>query len=106
MASTAEIVLQVIALVIASSFAFIGNVFVILVLRKHPQMKNKVTSLFMVNLAVADISVSLINVPFMIASTVYQRWVFGDALCQLTGYLNVLFCGTSMMTLSAISMDR
>ena len=65
-----------------------------------------VTGIFLANLAVADLLQSILGMPLIATSAFHNKWIFGDVLCTLSGITNSLFCITSMLTLSAISVDR
>ena len=65
-----------------------------------------VTGIFLANLAVADLLQSILGMPLIATSAFHNKWIFGDILCTLSGITNSLFCIASMLTLSAISLDR
>ena len=71
----------------------------------RPRLRT-VTNLLIVNLAIADICVAVVSVPFVAASLAVRRWIFGDAWCRAAGFLSVLFSGASIVTLAAISVER
>lgn len=83
-----------------------GNALVILAYR-NPRMRS-VTNLFIANLAVADLTVALINVPVNITISVipFHHWPFGLALCKLIPFLSGVSVFSSVGTLIAISVDR
>lgn len=85
----------------------IGNTLVLLVLyRQRKQLNLRVTNMFLANLAVVDLSVSLLIIPFSICVVIKGGWVFGEPLCQLNGFINMTSGGTSILTMAAISIDR
>ncbi|XP_064169041.1 chemerin-like receptor 1 [Anguilla rostrata] len=65
-----------------------------------------VTSVWLANLAAADLAFSLSRVPSLLRELVYRHWPFGAALCKASGLLKYanMFC--SVFLLSAISADR
>ena len=81
-----------------------GNSLVILAY-KNPKMRT-VTNLFIANLAVADLMVSLINVPVNITMTVLVTWPLGPVLCKVIPFLVGVTIFSSVGTLVAISVDR
>ena len=83
----------------------IGNAMVIFVVLRNRKMRT-VTNTFLVNLAVGDIQVVLICMPFTVAPYVYKNWIYGDVLCKLTPFLQGISIGVSVLTLLAISIDR
>uniref|UniRef100_A0ABM0MEN2 Neuropeptide FF receptor 1-like n=1 Tax=Saccoglossus kowalevskii TaxID=10224 RepID=A0ABM0MEN2_SACKO len=66
--------------------AVIGNTLVIIVVARNAHMRN-VTNYFLVNLAVADLLVAMFCVPFQLGYDIYTNWVYGTAMCKLTGFL-------------------
>ena len=82
----------------------IGNVLVILAYR-NPRMRS-VTNLFIANLGVADLTVTLINVPITVTYSVLQYWPFGEFLCKAIPFLLGVSLFSSVGTLIAIAADR
>ena len=105
--STVSIALlaPVIALIIL--FGIIGNILVIIVLWQQKRRSRRTNgSFFLINLALADILASA-NLIFMLATIINKgEWLFGESLCKLNGFLTVLLGATSLLTLSAISVNR
>ena len=44
--------------------------------------------------------------PFSIVTCFTRDWVLGDGLCQLNGFMNILFEASSLFTLTAISIEK
>ncbi|XP_029013551.1 alpha-1A adrenergic receptor [Betta splendens] len=85
--------------------AIVGNILVILsvVCNKHLQT---VTNFFIVNLAVADLLLSIIVLPFSASLEVLGCWVFGRLFCNIWAAVDVLCCTASILSLCIISVDR
>lgn len=65
--------------------SLVGNISVILVVCRTQYMrKNK--NYFLMNLSIADLLVTLICVPVTLGSVVYQRWIYGGAVCKLSAF--------------------
>uniref|UniRef100_A0A8B9R420 G protein-coupled receptor 83 n=1 Tax=Anas platyrhynchos TaxID=8839 RepID=A0A8B9R420_ANAPL len=60
------------------------------------------TSLFIVNLAVADIMITLLNTPFTLARFVNSSWVFGKGMCHVSRFAQYCSLHVSALTLTAI----
>ncbi|KAF8764867.1 trace amine-associated receptor 1-like [Argiope bruennichi] len=86
-------------------FAVGGNVMVVLTIIRHRGMKTR-TNMFIVNLAVADILVAVLDMPVSLITIIEGRWVFGDALCKLNGFTMALFLICSIHTLMYISVHK
>ncbi|XP_069058530.1 G-protein coupled receptor 83 [Pleurodeles waltl] len=96
-------------LVVAYSFIIVfslfGNVLVCHVVIKNKRMQSA-TSLFIVNLAVADILITLLNTPFTLARFVNSTWMFGKGMCHVSRFAQYCSLHVSALTLTAIAVDR
>ncbi|XP_068749169.1 melatonin receptor type 1A-like isoform X1 [Montipora capricornis] len=99
-------ILEAVILTFIMMLAILGNLLVIAVIYRRQELRRTETHIFMVNLSITDISVALLCMPFSIITAVTQEWVFSYALCQLNGFLNVFFLLTSILTLTAISIQK
>ncbi|KAJ3609737.1 hypothetical protein NHX12_024248, partial [Muraenolepis orangiensis] len=70
------------------------------------KLKPKVTNVWLVNLAVADLVFCLSRVLSLIKKLFFHSWPFKDFLCKLNGFLKYtnMFC--SVFLLAVISLDR
>ncbi|XP_045489720.1 RYamide receptor-like [Pieris rapae] len=92
------------SIIFASSL--FGNGLVCFVVNSSTQMKT-VTNLFIVNLAVGDIMMTIFCVPFSFVSTlVLQHWPFGPVMCKIVNFSQAVSVLVSAYTLLAISVDR
>uniref|UniRef100_A0A6V7JM72 G-protein coupled receptors family 1 profile domain-containing protein n=1 Tax=Bracon brevicornis TaxID=1563983 RepID=A0A6V7JM72_9HYME len=82
-----------------------GNALVCFVVVRNPQMQT-VTNLFITNLALSDILLCVLAVPFTPLYTFLGRWVFGKTLCRLVPYAQGVSIYISTLTLSSIAVDR
>lgn len=64
----------------------IGNVLVIVTLIQHRRMRT-VTNVFLLNLSVSDLLLSVVCMPFTLIPTLLQNFIFGKAMCILIRYL-------------------
>ncbi|XP_066517522.1 G-protein coupled receptor 83 [Hoplias malabaricus] len=82
-----------------------GNTAVCHVVMKNKRMRS-VTSIFIMNLAVADILITLLNTPFTLVRFVYSTWVFGRVMCHISRFAQYCSVHVSVLTLVAIAIDR
>ncbi|CAH1992640.1 unnamed protein product [Acanthoscelides obtectus] len=68
--------------------ALLGNVFVCYTVLSSPRMRT-VTNYFIMNLAVGDMLITILCVPFTSVSLVKQYWPFGGFLCPVINYFQV-----------------
>ncbi|CAN2388764.1 neuropeptide Y receptor activity [Pristimantis euphronides] len=96
-------------LILAYSFIIllgvIGNTLVIYVVIKFKAMRT-VTNYFIVNLAVSDLMVNTLCLPFTLVYTLLDQWKFGTVLCHLVTYAQGLAVHVSTVTLMVIALDR
>ncbi|XP_031557227.1 neuropeptide FF receptor 2-like isoform X2 [Actinia tenebrosa] len=86
--------------------ATIGNSLVIFVVYKTREL-HTVTGYLIANLAIADLGVGLLCIPFTVV--VFELnfvWPFGYFMCKLISPIQVFFLMGSVGTLMAISIDR
>lgn len=89
-------------LVLATVF---GNALVILSVFTYRPLRI-VQNFFIVSLAVADLAVALLVMPFNVAYLLLGKWIFGIHLCKLWLTCDVLCCTASILNLCAIALDR
>jgi len=64
------------------------------------------SNLLIVSLAVSDLLVAVMVMPFATMYEVMGRWALGKAVCDMWTSLDVLLCTASILNLCAISVDR
>ncbi|XP_051539171.1 alpha-1A adrenergic receptor-like [Myxocyprinus asiaticus] len=85
-------------------FGVMGNIMVILSVAYHRHLR-PVTHYFIASLAVADLLLSSVVLPFSAASEVFDHWVFGRTLCNAWTALDVLCCTASILSLCVIAVS-
>nr|XP_047127598.1 uncharacterized protein LOC101239810 [Hydra vulgaris] len=102
--STLEI-FEVITLISIDVFALTGNCMIILAFIIGPKSLKTLTNYFVVNLAVADLMVAILPLPFWIVYTVDYNIINSNAIPFFTAA--DILCGiTSILNLTAISLER
>ncbi|CAL8328476.1 unnamed protein product [Merluccius merluccius] len=85
--------------------AIAGNILVILSVLCNRHLRT-VTNFFIVNLAVADLLLSVVVLPFSASLEVLGCWRFGRVFCNVWAAVDVLCCTASILSLCVISVDR
>lgn len=85
--------------------AIVGNILVILSVACNRHLQT-VTNFFIVNLAMADLLLSVIVLPFSASLEVLGCWAFGRVFCNIWAAVDVLCCTASILSLCVISVDR
>lgn len=83
----------------------IGNVLVCYVVCRNKAM-HTVTNFFITNLALSDILLCILAVPFTPLYTFLGQWIFGNLLCHLVPFAQGVSIYISTLTLTSIAMDR
>lgn len=82
-----------------------GNSGVIWIVLYHRRMRT-VTNYFLINLALADMSISLLNVCFSFPFNLYYQWFFGETYCPINNLMGITPTCASVFTMIAMSWDR
>lgn len=103
-----NIVVQALFLILYTGIFILGifgNVLVCFVVFRNKAMQT-VTNLFITNLALSDILLCVLAVPFTPLYTFLGRWVFGKVICHLVSYAQGTSVYISTLTLTSIAIDR
>ncbi|KAJ9601433.1 hypothetical protein L9F63_000400 [Diploptera punctata] len=82
-----------------------GNVLVCYVVGRNRAMQT-VTNFFITNLALSDILLCVLAVPFTPLYTFLGQWIFGGVLCRLVSCAQGISVYISTLTLTSIAIDR
>ncbi|XP_062556279.1 prolactin-releasing peptide receptor [Armigeres subalbatus] len=104
---TNEMVQVVFCLLYSSIFilGIFGNVLVCYVVFRNKAMQS-VTNLFITNLALSDILLCVLAVPFTPSYTFFGRWIFGKVICHTVPLAQGCSVYISTLTLTSIAIDR
>ncbi|KAL3869561.1 hypothetical protein ACJMK2_042229 [Sinanodonta woodiana] len=83
----------------------LGNALVCFVVWRNKNMRT-VTNIFILNLSIGDLAVIIICLPSTLTVDVTETWFFGQALCKTNLFLQLVSVSVSVLTLSAISVER
>lgn len=93
------------AYAIIFAVSVVGNGFVCYLVLSSPRMRT-VTNYFIMNLAVGELLITVLCVPFSVVMYLEQYWPFGGTLCIIMSYSQCLSVFVSAYTLVAISIDK
>lgn len=77
--------------------AVIGNTLVILTLIQNQRMRT-ITNVFLLNLAVSDLLLGVLCMPFTLVGTLLRNFVFGELMCKLLPYLQGMYALINIIT--------
>ncbi|XP_065558801.1 QRFP-like peptide receptor isoform X2 [Artemia franciscana] len=104
-----EVLVELIATTLVYVTVFIlglfGNILIIITVSKYRRMKS-VTNLFLVSLSSADLLVITICVPLKLVKLYSFSWTLGLFLCKFIHYLQMYSAICSVLTLTALSLER
>jgi hypothetical protein len=70
---------------VVMAVAFVGNSMTLLTIWRHRGMRTR-TNMFVANLAIADITVAIFDIPAAMVTLVKGTWIFGWAGCYINGF--------------------
>lgn len=106
--SEASIIASATFVAIVMVLTIVGNSLVCFSVYYFPRLRRP-TNFLIVSLAVADLLVGSLSLPFRLAQTVnHEMWPvsLGPAGCQYWIWIDMLCCGASILNLTGISFDR
>ena len=98
-------IIEALILVIICTVSVFGNITLFLILTRRKTLRT-IANGFLLNLAFADLLVSVLNMPITVVTIVEQRWIFGDRACNLLGFTTMLSFVSSVMSLAMIAINR
>lgn len=98
--------IQSTAIFLLMASSLICNALVGFVLAKKPELLSHSSSKLLLNLTASSFIFSLVVLPFVFASSLKQRWIFGESWCGASGFLTVLLSATSLGMVMFLSIDR
>ncbi|XP_033108355.1 QRFP-like peptide receptor [Anneissia japonica] len=85
--------------------AFIGNSIIIYIIAFNRRMRT-ITNILVASLAVADMLIACLCIPFAVAEIISYNWIFGTIGCKLASSLTAFAMAASILTLICIAGDR
>ncbi|XP_019614854.1 PREDICTED: neuropeptide FF receptor 1-like [Branchiostoma belcheri] len=83
----------------------IGNLIVVVVIATNRHVRG-VTDMFIFNLALSDLLIAFLCIPFTLVNHIFIENMFGDAMCRVKALAQGLSVGASVFTLTSIAADR
>ncbi|XP_003729168.3 probable G-protein coupled receptor 19 [Strongylocentrotus purpuratus] len=82
-----------------------GNILVVTVVQRSRRLQST-TNYFVISLAIVDLVMSVLCMPFMIGLIIADEWVYGVFICKLVRFLQYMKPGATVYVLIAIGVDR
>ena len=84
----------------------LGNSLVVAVILLDRKMRQSVTNIFIMNLAIADFLIMLLGIPEIIQFMMNQGWLLGEALCKMNRFILVCSLYVSILSLVCVCVER
>ncbi|KAJ7394154.1 hypothetical protein OS493_003833 [Desmophyllum pertusum] len=98
-------IIEATVLVCICTASILGNVALFFIFTRRQHLRT-ITNGFLLNLAFADLLVSVLNMPITVVTIVEQQWIFGDSACVFFGFTTMLSFVSSVMSLAMIAINR
>ncbi|XP_037786298.1 cholecystokinin receptor-like [Penaeus monodon] len=85
--------------------AVVGNALVMVTLLQNKRMRTA-TNLMLLNLAMSDLLLGVVCMPFTLTGFLLRDFIFGAIMCRVIPYLQAVSVSVSAWTLVAISVER
>ena len=105
-AKTEVIVMLSLLFIIIGLIGILGNSLVIVVILLDKKMRNSVTNIFIMNLAVADLLIMLFGVPEIVQFMLNRGWLIGEAFCKINRFTLVVSLYVSILSLVTVCIER
>uniref|UniRef100_A0A8C8VMT5 G-protein coupled receptor 26 n=1 Tax=Pelusios castaneus TaxID=367368 RepID=A0A8C8VMT5_9SAUR len=86
--------------------SLLSNVLVLICFLYSADIRKQVPGLFILNLTVCNLVMTVLNMPLTLAGIVSQHQPGGDQFCHLVGFLETFLTTNSMLSMAALSIDR
>lgn len=102
---SAVAVLSALCMALIIVCAILGNLLVVVSVIRVRRLRG-ITNYFVVSLAIADILVAILVMPFNASKQIAGRWVFNRVVCDVWNSFDVYASTASILHLCCISIDR
>ena len=90
---------------ITNVVAILGNLLIFCAVYHNHRLRT-IPNIFVTALAVSDILMSTICMPFTVASLFHGRWIFHETVCRFQAFDIFAFGTSSLGTMAAIAVSR
>ena len=95
-----------ICMILIELTAVLANIAVITIVLATTLLRENITYVFVLSLAITDLLISLTVLPLTIAAYIDMSWMLGNTMCVVQGILGTVFTVGSIFSICAISVER
>ena len=103
--SLAVVIVEISVCLAMNIISFIGNTLVCLAVYKNPQLRST-TNLYIIALAASDLLCATVEMPLASVVLIIGRWDFGDALCEIQGFVDVFVTNVTPAIMGLTAFNR
>ena len=103
--SRGDIVLEVTFAILVCLASVLGNVLVVYVINRYSEMQT-ITNIFIHNLALTDVLMATLSMPFWITSLYTGKWNLGQEWCEFSASVQQTMGLASLLNLGLIALNR
>lgn len=84
--------------------SLVGNIMLCLAVYRNPRLRSTI-NLYIIALSIGDLTCAILEMPLTFWTFIVGKWVFGDSVCQVHGFVDVFstYCPPATMALTALS---
>ncbi len=98
-------ILKSVLLLCFLAIGFIGNSLLCIIITRCNELRTR-TNIFYVNLAIANIGVAVICIPFTLSTLFNGKWTLGLDLCRINGIVNSFWISACSFSLTATTIHK
>ena len=91
--------------ILISLTSFLGNFLVVYVIHKDSRLKS-LTNIFIQNLALTDIAMATLHMPFWVISLYTGTWIFSETWCEIQAVIQVTLAMASILSMGLLAFNR
>ncbi|XP_005989416.1 neuropeptide Y receptor type 6 [Latimeria chalumnae] len=99
------IFLLIIAYSVIIIVGLFGNLCLIIIVKKQKESHN-VTNILIANLSLSDVLICAMCIPFTLVYTLMDHWIFGEAMCKTSSFVQSMSVSVSIFSLVLIAIER
>ncbi|XP_014674380.1 PREDICTED: probable G-protein coupled receptor 52 [Priapulus caudatus] len=100
-----QVILETVVIVVVTFFVIVFNILVIAVMMTTHGLQD-VVGYYLVSLSVADLICGILITPLSVYPAIVQRWVYGDIVCKIESFVEIVLWSVTVYMFMWISVDR